>query len=445
MADPDQLTVSAKFDRQLIFEEGGSARYLVVEAVAPQNAKVSQRRPLNLAVVIDASGSMTGRPLDAAKQAATGVINALGDKDVLSVVSFSSDALIHVDRVNLSKKAKAFALKQIESIITRDQTNLSAGWFAGAECVARVMEDCDDYQNHVLLLSDGYANRGIEDPGELQYHAEQLRRRRVLTSTVGFGNDYSPTQMQAIAEFGGGRMHDAQHPGEIIEVVLAHLDELNRIAVENLEITITFPPLRGIQNLSGFPTNIQNNSKMYSFMGAIPAGSSRMCVFRIACPSGEIEARLNFAVDYTWNTAGGVEQLKGDNIPVSLKFTDRATNSAQPRDITICARVVKIWQAAIIRRTAKMNKLKVFNEARRFLDSELELFVRYCDGLDGCETLVADLLQARKVAHREWDERSMKEILLSSYNTTYSQTDTRVLKREPWSSFLPQGDLDRTS
>ena len=60
-------------------------------------------------------------------------------------------------------------------------------------------------QNRVIVLSDGHANRGLVEPGELGHHAAELRKRGLYTSTVGIGDNYSPVQLDAIAEHGGGR------------------------------------------------------------------------------------------------------------------------------------------------------------------------------------------------------------------------------------------------
>ena len=83
--------VTADIDRPIINAAGESVRHLVVTIRAPERKPDpgQQRLPLNLGLVIDASGSMSGPPLESAKQATIDVIDALSDDDHMSLVSFA--------------------------------------------------------------------------------------------------------------------------------------------------------------------------------------------------------------------------------------------------------------------------------------------------------------------------------------------------------------------
>jgi hypothetical protein len=68
------FTLDAAFDRPLFWEQGGSVRNLVawLRASRLKHLHRPDRSPLNLALVIDASGSMRGAKLAAAREAAMG-------------------------------------------------------------------------------------------------------------------------------------------------------------------------------------------------------------------------------------------------------------------------------------------------------------------------------------------------------------------------------------
>src|SRR5687768_6063755 len=108
------LTMSLGFDRRLVWERGKSVRYLIADITAPPaDGAAVKPKGLNLALVIDASGSMQGMPLEAAKSAAIGVIQRLSEADRLSVVTFASDVITHVSSRTVDDAGRAEAILQI--------------------------------------------------------------------------------------------------------------------------------------------------------------------------------------------------------------------------------------------------------------------------------------------------------------------------------------------
>jgi Ca-activated chloride channel family protein len=209
------ITINAEFDRNKILENGNSVRYLVVDINVPRRS-TGTILPINLALVIDASSSMEGPWLDAAKDAAIGVIRTLRSEDRISVISFSSDVQVHCDGILGNESGKRIAISKIADLRSRDMTDLGAGWLMGAESVAKVMAIIHEPMvSRVVVLSDGMANRGIGQPTELGEHARELLNRGIVSTSVGIGPNYSSIQLQAIADNGGGTLHHASHPNEI--------------------------------------------------------------------------------------------------------------------------------------------------------------------------------------------------------------------------------------
>ena len=136
------LALRPLLDREIAWYQGGSVRYLLAEIEAPPapEQKARKRPHLNLALVIDRSGSMSGRPLAAAKRAAEGVVATLREGDLLSLVAFDHTIEVHLDAAKMDAIGKASAIDRIHSIEPEGTTDLAAGWLTGAECVARAME-----------------------------------------------------------------------------------------------------------------------------------------------------------------------------------------------------------------------------------------------------------------------------------------------------------------
>ena len=134
------MQIQAKFDREKVWYRGDSVRYLVVCVSDPAATHPASPVALNIALAVDASGSMEGEPLGFAVNAAQRVIGCLSDNDRLSVVSFNSKVTDHVTSEPMTSNGRARALQSLETIQADGCTNLSAGWLRGAEHVALGME-----------------------------------------------------------------------------------------------------------------------------------------------------------------------------------------------------------------------------------------------------------------------------------------------------------------
>ena len=137
--NPATPAFSTRLDRTIVSIRGKSSRHLVIDVTAPAVAQAVERPrlPLDLGIVIDASGSMAGERLAAAKAAALGLIEALGPRDHLSIVSFADEALTHLAATRMDEAGKAAARRAVEPLSTRGHTNLDAGWKAGAMHLAK--------------------------------------------------------------------------------------------------------------------------------------------------------------------------------------------------------------------------------------------------------------------------------------------------------------------
>ena len=118
-----------------------SERGLLIRIAAPRlKDETAVKKLLNLALVIDASGSMRGARLHAAKLAVTGIIGSLSDGDRVSVISFAEDVGTHVDEVSVSSANRAIITHDIDSIKSRGMTDLGSGWMTGAAAAANFEE-----------------------------------------------------------------------------------------------------------------------------------------------------------------------------------------------------------------------------------------------------------------------------------------------------------------
>lgn len=425
------MKIEAQFDREKVWYRGDSVRYLVLRVTEPGSTRRPRPVGLNIALVVDASGSMAGKPLEFAIDAARRVVNALSDQDYLSIVSFNSEVKDHVASEKMTPDGRARALQSLENISANGTTNLSAGWLRGAEHVARGMESGSPSQHRVIVLSDGHANEGIVDPAPLATHAEQLALRGLFTSSVGIGDDYNSQTLEAIAVHGGGTHHRAARPQEIVEVVTAELQDIRLTTAESIRITIQHAPGVRLKSLNEFPLSHEDD-QYFCKLGSLAAGASRTAIFSVKFPAGEVGAKSPFEIRTTWRNPSAEDVYATDPLSLAAHFAESKDNSAQPHDPALTEVVAQVWQAYIVRRIVRLNREGRYAEAIKRLDHDLPLFSKYAKNAASGPTLIDQLKRLRDVASREWSEGSRKEVEVAMYQRNYSRSDARTLKQEDW-------------
>jgi Ca-activated chloride channel family protein len=430
--------LSAAFDRQLFWRGGGSVRYLVAKLNAARTDQTGtiERAPLNIALVIDASGSMGGGKLEAAKAAALGLADRLTPRDHLTVISFASDVVVHLDAVAVTPTALVRIRAEISNLRTRGQTNLSGGWFAGVECAARVAQERPELTPRVILLSDGQTNDGITDHTELFEHAGELRLRGVQTSTLGIGDGYDEHLLRGIAEHGGGRLHDAELVDEISSVLHGELDDILLTVIENAKLTVLGPDNVTIEVLGSKAFQSEAGLAVVS-LGSVQNQIERLVVFKVTCPETDVPSgELGFSVMAEGRAVGDQETpITAGPILLTLTAASGEANAVQLRDDKLAAIVARMWSAHIVAAAAKLNRERAYRNAEDYALQQLLFFQRYVAGLDGAKALFHDLESLVRWIGRPVSSRSSKEMYLQSAQELDSRIDRRGAKPS-WSERL---------
>jgi len=194
--------IEARLNCPVIGSSGGRV-FLQLAVSAPEAAR-SARRPMNLSVVLDRSGSMSEEgKMHHAKAALCALIDRLEERDLFSLVIYDDEieVLRHACRVADREHLKRI----IREIEPRGWTNLGGGLQTGLELASQNARP--EYVNRVVLLSDGLANRGVTDPEELWRMAACYRARGVSVSSMGVGLSFNENLMLGLAEQGGGNYY----------------------------------------------------------------------------------------------------------------------------------------------------------------------------------------------------------------------------------------------
>ena len=174
--------------------------------VAFQAPEVAKRAPVNVTLVLDASGSMAdGNRVDIARTAAESIVQNLGEEDRISIVHFTTNVLrdLTVSRSSPSNHRVGWS---ISKLTPRDSTNVQAGLNAGVRLADAMRRDRPDALNYVFLMSDGVANVDATNPFailESAYDADARNPLRLVTIGVGIAN-YNDVLLEQLAQHGNG-------------------------------------------------------------------------------------------------------------------------------------------------------------------------------------------------------------------------------------------------
>lgn len=227
------MDLNALLDVDVVSLETEDQVSVLLELVAPALEADARRMPGTLQVVLDRSGSMGDGRLDAAKEALEALIARLDPADNFGLVAFDDQVQVVVPAGSLADKEAA--RRAVRSLDTGAMTNLSAGYLRGIQEARRAG---DGGGATLLLLSDGHANQGVTDRGQLERMAGSARGRGITTSTIGIGLGYDEALMATVAGGGGGNTHFAEQGDTAGAAIAAEADELLEQVVQAASLTV---------------------------------------------------------------------------------------------------------------------------------------------------------------------------------------------------------------
>ena len=222
--------------RPAVAADGASTLDLLLTIATPElpAGQVQPRPPLNLALVIDRSGSMAGRKLSYARKAARFLAGELTTRDRLAIVTFDGEVQVVVPSTPVADPLAFIAA--INTIHSGGCTALFDGWLEGVMQVAEHLER--NALNRVLLLSDGQANEGLTNTAEIAAKVAGLTAKGISTSAFGLGDGFDEDLMGAMATSGDGTLAFIESPGQLPDLYASELQGLANTLGKRVSIGI---------------------------------------------------------------------------------------------------------------------------------------------------------------------------------------------------------------
>ncbi len=337
------MKLSYRLSRTAIESSADAEALLLITISAPVDTV--SRRPVNLGVALDRSGSMAGEPIEIAKAALGQFVGQLLPEDRLTVVAFDDTAVPIISAKRATDKA---ALRSaIAAIEVGGMTNLSGGWLAASQLVSRKAKD--ETYSRIVLLSDGLANAGIVEHDKLADIAIGLRKRGIATTTVGIGSGYDDAIMSLISGHSGGNAHHLDTLDGVGQILGSEFEELISLFAQNVTLEIA-PDANVIEALvlSGYPVTQRKGSFSVS-CGDIVAGDDLYVLIRFRCGPQVDGSHPLTGISLNYQQVSGEVAFKELAAFVSIDRADVVEST--PID-TIVAQQLVIVKSVMARRNA---------------------------------------------------------------------------------------------
>lgn len=446
-------------DRAKIPAHAEAVRYLTVTITAPDRPRRTDRPAVNVALVLDRSGSMAGRKIEMARKAVDHAIRLLDARDRLALVCYDHEIDTLLASAPASAEAKTLALKRLQDIDARGNTDLCGGWMKGANEISGASgssgssgvpgSEPDEPEgpeepekpvrvSRVLILSDGLANQGETRADVLAAKAAELRARGIGTSTFGLGADFDERLMSSLATHGGGHFYFIERPEQIPDFLTSELGEALEVVARDVRLIVSpAAPAQAVSasdgaaqpvelgTLNDFPAEAHADG-LHIRLGDLVAGQQVTVVVASRWPARPAGARVGINV----RMADRDRVFFPQPMRVDWEVVEAAEDRAQPVDRGVAVEVATLVAERARAAALEANRRGDFEAARAMLAAAAAHLRALGPGIREVEALAAELDEDDSVRFSvAMDAVAMKEVYFQSANVRTSRGPEGKAKR----------------
>ena len=237
-SNDDPVRVHVDVDRTVLPADTTERAIVKIGLDCVRPPRHGHRPPVNIALVIDRSGSMSGDKIEKAREAALEAVRRLAPDDIVALVVYDTrvQTLVPAQRVGDGRRLE----QAICGIEVGGNTALYGGVTRGAAEVRRHMED-RRFVNRVILLSDGLANVGPSSPEELGRLGASLVKEGISVTTIGLGLGFNEDLMTRLAQRSDGNTYFVEDSRDLPRIFAAELGDVLNVVARRIIIEIEFP------------------------------------------------------------------------------------------------------------------------------------------------------------------------------------------------------------
>ncbi len=276
--------------------------------------------------------------------------------------------------------------------------------------------------NRCLLLTDGLANVGITDAGELSAHAAALRARGVSTTTFGVGNDFDERLLQDLADAGGGHFYYIADAPQIRDAITSEVGETLEIVARDVALEVTARDEIRVEPLSPYTVTGRGGRTVVA-LGDLGSEQVVEVVLRLSFPYGDLGRDAGAVVTLTDRDGVFASGGAGESEPARLTWTyaDHQANDMQARDPEVDRAVARLFAAKARQEAVQRNRAGDFIHARWAISSVAERIRAYAGSDPELNDLVSTLDAEQWAFANPMAEASRKSHHYASANVARSR------------------------
>ena len=324
-----------------------------------------QLPPVNIALVIDKSGSMADADkLTRVKEALLTLVNQLRETDTLSIVVFDSEAAVIRPAREVGDREEVRRL--ISQIEPGSSTNIHAGLMLGYQEALKHFNR--EGANRVVLLTDGIANQGVTDPAQIARDSLSFNDRGVDLSTIGVGLDLNKDLLRQLAKSGRGLFHFVADAQDIEKVFLREVQSLVAPVASDPNLQVELGPGLELAQVYGYePERTANGLRIK--LDNMNQGLTQVVLLRLrAVTRADAAPRPTVRVNFSYYDIERKRPVSKSE-ETSLSFATAAANMLRDPEVGKNFTIAQLAQA--IRDMAAAVEAKQYKEAEHILDAAI--------------------------------------------------------------------------
>jgi Ca-activated chloride channel homolog len=263
---------------------------------------------MNITLVLDESGSMSGEPIRMLEESCRAIAANLRPGDVISMVTWDTENAVILEGYEVSGPNDPQLMSAIDALEASGGTDLHGGLVAGYDLASQVYDP--SRINRIVLISDGGANVGVTDEELITEKAGANDEDGIymVGVGVGLGTRYNDALMDTVTDIGKGASVFITSEEEAWKVFGEDFVNTLAVSARDVQVQLDMPPGFEIVTFSGAeysddpsevePQHIPPNDAMVFHQ------SIATCAPELATPDAEITVTARFKHGVTFEQNG---------------------------------------------------------------------------------------------------------------------------------------------